>query len=415
MTTEAEQPTILIVDDDALLQQATCLALEDAGYQTLTAANGLDALRLVHAHRPDLVLLDVTLPEMDGFEVLQRIKADPERATTYVIIVSGSRIDTDSQVQGLELGADGYLTRPIANRELVARVQSMLRIKAAEDALRLKEQQMRDLIASNIDGMLIVDRDGRTLFANPAACEMLYRPLEGLVGQPIGIPMAASGHTDLDLLRPDGNNRIVEMRVVEVVWDSQPAYLAALRDITDRKRLEDRLIYLATHDELTDLPNRHLYRDRLEKALVRAIRAGHGKKYHPLVAVMLLDLDNFKKINDTLGHLKGDLVLRAVADRLRSRLRSSDTAARAGGDEFILIYENIADMATCIILANKVQAIFQEPFQLEGQEVAVYASIGISLFPLDGDNLEILIRCADEAMYRAKKARNSYQFYSPLA
>ncbi len=237
----AEKSLILIVDDDPSLRQVTGRALENAGYLTLQAVNGREALEMIRRHRPALVLMDVNMPEMDGFSALRAVKADPETANTYVVIVSGSRVDADSTVHGLETGADGYITRPISNRELVARVQSMLRIKAAEDALREKERELRDLIASNIDGMLVTSLDGTALFANPAACELLHRTAETVIGQQIGIPLASGQAVELELLLPDGTRRVVELRRREIEWQGQPAYLAALRDLTERKQAEDRL------------------------------------------------------------------------------------------------------------------------------------------------------------------------------
>ena len=235
----SEPITILIVDDDNTILNATRRALQQAGYQVVTAGDGKEALQQARLHRPPLILMDVNMPGMDGIEALRHIKNDPELAATFVVIVSGSRVDADSQAHGLEIGADGYIARPIPNRELLARVQAMLRIKATEDSVRRKEQQLHDLIASNHDGMLVVDNEGRVLFANPAACELFNRPHEGIEGQHIGIPVAAADFSEIELLRGDGSRLIVEMRVQEIEWDGQPAILADLRDITQRKRAEE--------------------------------------------------------------------------------------------------------------------------------------------------------------------------------
>lgn len=250
---------ILVVDDDTIMCNAMRRTLEHAGYTVSVAHDGEDALQQMQTYRPDLVLLDVNMPRMDGFEVLRRIRSDPELAAIFVVIVSSARTDTESQVHGLETGADGYLTRPISNRELIARVQAMLRIEAAEKALRQKERQMRDLIASNIDGMLVVNGQGHTLFANPAACALLDRTPQSIVGRQIGIPITAGEHTELDLLRPDGGRRVVEMRVAQIEWQSEPVFLAALRDITERKQLEEiRQEYAARLEERVAARTREL-------------------------------------------------------------------------------------------------------------------------------------------------------------
>jgi signal transduction histidine kinase len=230
---------ILVVDDDPLVCTAMRLTLESAGYGVLIAEDGEEALQQVGIHRPDLVLLDVNIPTMNGFEVLSHLRNDPDLSSTVVLFVSSLRVDRDSQIHGLEAGADGYITRPITNREMLARVQATLRTKAAEDAMRQKERQLRDLIANNIDGMLVVDRSGQALFANPSASALLDRAPEIIQGQTIGIPVTADEHTELDLVRPDGGRRVVEMRVVEIEWHSQPAFLVALRDITERRQIEE--------------------------------------------------------------------------------------------------------------------------------------------------------------------------------
>lgn len=237
---------ILVVDDDELLRAATVRVLQTAGHQTLDAADGFEAVELARAQRPDLILMDINMPGLDGLEAMQRIKADPELGAIFVVIVSGSRIDPESQVRGLETGADGYLVRPISNRELLARVQSMLRIKSAEDAVRRQEKQLRVLISSSVDGMLVVNLEGRVLFANPAACELLNRAAATIVGEVLGVPVQAGEFVDLDLIRPDGRLRVVEMRVVELDWQSQPALLASLRDVTERKRQEEAIRNLNT-------------------------------------------------------------------------------------------------------------------------------------------------------------------------
>jgi two-component system cell cycle response regulator len=212
--------------------------LESAGYETLGAQDGEAALRLAREHKPDLMLLDVNLPDISGLEVCKQMKADPELRGVFVVMLSAMYTDSDSQSEGLEAGADGYIARPIANRELVARVQAMLRIRAAEQAARQHEQQLHDLIASNVDGLLVLDESGHTLFANQATCEMLNLSEEELKKKEISLPIAAGEPIELDLLSPDVGQQVVEVRVVQVQWDGQPALLASLRDITARKQAE---------------------------------------------------------------------------------------------------------------------------------------------------------------------------------
>jgi PAS domain S-box-containing protein len=233
--------TILIVDDDKLLRLTTRKALANQGYTLLEAENGQQALSMAREHHPDLILMDVNMPVLDGLETCRMLKSDPELASVFVVIVSGSRVDSDSQAAGLDIGADGYLIRPIPNRELLARVQSMLRIKAAEEALREKETQQRELIHRNVDGMLVLDETGLVLFANPAAGQLFNQASEDLLGQEIGLPLVEREHATLDLRRRDGQPCTVELRASQITWQGKPAWLASLRDITWRTTLQSEL------------------------------------------------------------------------------------------------------------------------------------------------------------------------------
>lgn len=207
----------------------------------------------------------------------------------------------------------------------------------------------------------------------------------------------------------DGSTRWMEVKV-SLLFDAQGqpiGFLGLSRDISERHQARQILEYMATHDELTGLPNRYLLNDRLKHALQRAARERH------LLGVLLLDLDHFKELNDTYGHVKGDQVLQQVAQRLISALRQSDTVARMGGDEFCVILEQIAQPLDAANVAGKLLEIIAQPYVVdEGVTWRISASIGISLYPQDGENSEELMICADIAMYRAKKRRNRYRFYS---
>lgn len=185
-------------------------------------------------------------------------------------------------------------------------------------------------------------------------------------------------------------------------------YIGVMNDITEHRHYEEQLIYHATHDPLTGLPNRNLLQDRLAQAL--ALDAFAHK--NPL-CVMFLDLDNFKKVNDTLGHTVGDMLLKAVADRLTGCVRGGDTVARLGGDEYIIVLPNVREMQDVITVAKKIIAVFAAPFPLLGDEIYVTSSIGIALSPTDGETVDALLKNADAAMYHAKEqGKNNYQFYS---
>jgi len=177
----------------------------------------------------------------------------------------------------------------------------------------------------------------------------------------------------------------------------------SLRYAIERKRSEGRLIYLATHDALTELPNRTLFLDRLSQALQRAARRRHANDPKWMVSVFMLDLNDFKWINDTLGHRQGDSVLRTVGQRFKNCVRQADTVARFGGDEFTFVLEGVGGIEDCEIVARKIHATLLQPVELEGNSYNVMASIGISIFPEDGEDGETLLKNADAAMYRAKR------------
>ena len=185
----------------------------------------------------------------------------------------------------------------------------------------------------------------------------------------------------------------------------------AMRYAIERKRMEERLHYMATHDALTGLPNRQLFNDRLTHAIKLSRRLSSKKNEKWELAVMLLDLDNFKSANDMYGHPQGDLLLQSVTEQLRKCVRESDTVARMGGDEFTLIFENMSGTDDAGLLAKKVLAVFDKPFQLAGHGFQVTASIGISLYPRDGRDAQTLLTRADIAMYQAKREKNTYRFF----
>jgi diguanylate cyclase len=179
----------------------------------------------------------------------------------------------------------------------------------------------------------------------------------------------------------------------------------------ERKRVGEQLKHMATHDPLTGLPNRALFYDRLSQALRHAERNRTAKIVKWKVAVVLMDLDHFKNINDSLGHLQGDAVIQGMAKRLLVSLRASDTVARLGGDEFIIILEGILNQVDCLSVAQKLLLAMNEPIQVEGLQAHLSASMGISIFPDDAEDVEGLIRCADAAMYRAKRQRGQICFH----
>ena len=303
--------------------------------------------------------------------------------------------------------------------------------KQRQRALEHSEQRMRAVMNSVIDGILTLADEGTIEFANPAAAKIFDYVPSAMIGLSVSelLAHAAPGWTErpssmlsvVDFtalpgetllqmvgVRQDGTTFPIELSVTSIDLHGRRTYIAAVRDITARKAAEEAALYHATHDILTDLPNRALFHDRLTTALRHAARAGD------MVAVLFLDLDRFKMINDTLGHTIGDSLLVAVSRRLRSSVRDEDTVARMGGDEFIFILRGLRSSEDALKPAQKILAAIRPPFHLQGHELHVTASIGISLYPADGVAPDQLLRSADVALYRAKDAgRNRLQLYNP--
>jgi len=265
-----------------------------------------------------------------------------------------------------------------------------------------------DLILNTItDGVLVVDSHGVVLYANQAAEILLERC--PLIGQSLAIPVNPGNncHQDINLIRPNGF-AWAEMRSAPLEWDGRPGYVIALRDITERKSAEEEIKQLAFYDLLTKLPNRRLLQERLKHSI--DVERRQSKQ----LALLMLDLDRFKAVNDSLGHQAGDALLQQVAERITSRLRDIDMVARLGGDEFIVLLEDIAHPDDAARVAEKIIADLSKPFKLaQSDDVRIGASIGISLYPQHGDSSEILLDHADAALYHAKDSgRGCFAYFS---
>ncbi len=301
---------------------------------------------------------------------------------------------------------------------LVFRDVTQLR-QSHREALHERDEVLRTVVASAPMMLFALDKAGKVMIAEGSELKRLLskneqsgaasqsRSLETLPAVQRDITRALAGEAFWSTMSMHG--LVYECRYTPV-FNTQgdiTGSVAVALDITERKRAEDRLNYLAYYDALTSLPNRALFNDRLQLAMAEADR--DGKR----VAVMFLDLDRFKDINDTLGHEAGDLLLREVADRLLHSVRKVDTVARLGGDEFTLILPAIAGLSDVTVIVEKVVQRFTAPFGVAGRSLHVTPSIGITLYPSDADKQEVLLKNADIAMYEAKnQGRNNYQFYS---
>lgn len=297
------------------------------------------------------------------------------------------------------------MTVPMASYStvLIGAEDVTVRQTQARDLARA-QADFRNIVINNRSGIVILDKDGAVLFANPAAQTLLGRTIWELQGTQIGVPLVAGRNTEIDIIRSGKGIGIAEMTVSETEWEGQPALLAMLHDITDRKQAHTQAQYMAHHDPLTGLPNRLLFYEQVNSAVFQA------KLEHHALAVLFVDLDNFKAVNDSRGHAIGDRLLAVVGKRLSSCVRKTDIVARIGGDEFTVLIEIPKDNPhSPIQVATNILTALDKPFNFDGQQFVISASIGISCYPEDGEDVETLMQRADIAMYNAKRqGRNRY-------
>ncbi|MEM7345583.1 MAG: EAL domain-containing protein [Chloroflexota bacterium] len=308
---DREKRTILIADDEVANLRLLSLYLDNAGFNVLTAEDGLESVRLAKTDRPDLILLDIMMPDLNGIETCYQLKQDPETKDIPVIFMT-ALADTEDKVRGLEAGAVDYLIKPAQRAEILARVNTHLTI--------------RDLQKNLID-----------------------------------------------------RNLQLEVEIIE------------------RKQAEKQLYHQAFHDALTDLPNRTLFMNHLDDAIDRSqIDSNY------LFAVLFLDVDRFKLVNDSLGHLVGDELLIAIARRLEKAIRPPDVVARLGGDEFAVFLDDIKTIEDAVIASERIQDALVQPVNLDGEELFTTVSIGITTSDQQYKRAIDVLRDADVAMYQAK-------------
>ncbi len=439
--------SLLIVEDEPRYLESTRLLLSQHVHSIDAALTAAQAFALLAVRSYDLALLDLRLPDGNGHEIMAYIRA--HHPSCRIIVASGDS-QIESAIQSLRLGAYDYLRKPYEPEELIKTVRNVVqKLQLERDNARMvhqleqSEQWHRLLVNTSPDVIYTLDAGGRFTYLNDSIVGTLgYMPGE-LIGRDYTTLIApdqmdnalyhfnerrtgerATRNLELLLRRKDDllsslTERTSDQRVVvelSAMGMYRPTNLGmgeflgtygVARDISARKQAEATIAFQAYHDLLTGLPNRSLFKDRLGQAMVYAKR--HGQT----MATLFLDMDHFKVVNDTLGHLVGDGLLQALAQRLRSSLREGDTLSRIGGDEFMLLLPHIRSRDNAAYIAQKIIASLKQPFNIEGNELYAGMSIGIAIYPDDGDNIETLIKHADIAMYHAKDhGRNDYKFFT---
>jgi predicted signal transduction protein with EAL and GGDEF domain/FixJ family two-component response regulator len=436
--------TVLVADDDPVMRLLMLEMLDGVGLEGIEAADGEQAVALAHARTPDLILLDVEMPKMDGFAACRAIRDLPNGAMVPIVMVTGGD-DLEAVTNAYEAGATDFVSKPINWPILGHRVLYVLRASDAIVRLRIADAQNRAVLAAIPDTFFRMSRDGFYLDYEPGrdgpgrgvrdagadeqivgrhVTDVLPRDIAERLFEQVGMALHVQQvrSVEYELIR-FGEAQHFEARLVAT---GPNEVLGLVRDISERKRAEEQIRRLAYCDSLTGIPNRQAFLEMLERELQRS-KIGNKK-----FAVLFMDLDAFKRINDTLGHNVGDQLLKQVSDRLRETIRPNDlmsrgdlvpradtpdsagtNLARLGGDEFTILIPDLERVEHALNVAHRVKDAMRRPFVIEGNEIFVTASIGISLFPEDGDDCTSLLKYADTAMYHAKNCgKNNAKLYS---
>ncbi len=442
-----EQPKVLLVDDDEVNLLLTTIALRDRGFAITEATSGEQALQILAKWAPDVVVLDALMPGLDGFETCRVLRGMPGFESLPVLMLTG--LDDDASItRAYEVGATDFFVKSTQWGLLAGRLRYLLR--SSRTRLELERSKAKLARAQDLARMGSFDWrsgqpaptfsvEGLRVFGLEAGAVLPFRRLMRMLGKEdrgglLTLLSDVLKHgsvlaTDIALTLIDSRQRIVHVEA-EPEYSEQgnmTGYTGIVQDVTDRRMAEDKIRHLANFDTLTGLPNRRQIVWRTERALEHARRLGHQ------VAMLLIDLDRFKVINDTLGHSAGDELLMEVARRLRSCVRHSDQAmesalesmssrshrtleavGRYGGDEFIALLPEVVDERDAERVAARILDLMREPIFVSGQECFVTASVGIALFPRDGNTVLELLRNSDVAMYSAKGAgRDAASTYRP--
>ena len=413
--------TLLLVDDEENILRSLVRLLRSENYRILTASSGSEALDILASNEVHVILSDQRMPNMTGSEMLSHAKdLYPE---TVRMVLSGYT-DLASVTDAINRGhIYKFLTKPWDDDLL----RTNIREAFERHELGRKGAQFTKIYENTVEGIIITNADNLIQAVNPAFTAITGYTQEEVIGRTPSL--LKSGRHDDDFFRRMWASLHGEGKWTGEIWNQRKdgeiypewlnitaihdpqgklrQYVGLFTDITEHKAAEEKLRFQAYHDALTGLPNRLMYTEHLELALPQA------RRREQMCGIMMMDLDRFKLVNDTYGHEFGDKLLITVAKRLRECVRREDTLARMGGDEFTLLLPLVDDIKNVAHVAEKILAAFARPVTIDGKDLFVTPSLGISLFPNDGHDAETLLKNADAAMYRAKESgRNAYRFFT---
>ncbi len=432
---------ILLADDEPRMLDSLRVLLELYDYQVDTALGGQAAIDKLSTEQFDLILLDLKMPDISGHDVMQFMSNN--NLETMTIVVSGET-SLDDISKALKHGAYDYLKKPYIPEELTSTVSNAIRKKllensnqAMQERLNRSEKLHRFIVNNSPDVIFILDHQGNFSFLNSKIESLLNYPKGQLLGKNFSaivdakdqeksqffFEQASTPHSGIQSIEleiapfsPGQNSRHFEVSLwpIDEVNDKgtlntsqRYRIYGTARDISEKMEAEAFINFQAYHDLLTRLPNRSLFKDRLSVAITQS------QRNNTKLAVMFIDLDRFKIINDSLGHTAGDRLLQAVSLRLQGCIRKGDTLSRFGGDEFTLLLPDVKNSKAATQIADKILSDIKKPFQLGKHEVYIGASIGIAIYPNCGDSMDELIKNADIAMYRVKKTgKDGHQLFT---
>lgn len=422
-------PMILIVDDDEVIRILLRQFLEGEGYEVVEAENGHDALDKLNHQVFDLIILDIAMPGIDGPSVCENIVTTSANPPPILMVTA---VDDEETVdRSFNAGAVDYIRKPIRWPVLKNRIRYILGSRRAKTELELLSKNYEMILDAAANGICGVGENRTISYINPAGLEMIGYTESEVIGRPYDeiFQLSMPGSVDFEedccpyfkrpenaiiftydearLLRKDGTHFPVDFRSTPILKNKIPVGgVLVFQDVTERQQAAELIRYMANHDSLTNLPNRNYFRKRLPQAISLA------KRYKRMLCLLFVDLDRFKPINDTFGHGVGDIVLKQVAERLRTTLRRSDSVCRLGGDEFVILLESTETVTGAGHVAQKAIELLNEPIEANDHICYIGASIGISVFPEDCRDAETMLRHADIAMYEAKKrGRNRWEIY----